>query len=152
MRPILLLIVASLLLVVGISQPGDSPSLLDLMGQAIPDHLQGQSRLEVLNGQETLSNNDVFIQWNRSDGHPRPGEGGVNPAMSTPWRSIVSADRWKLNLSVQDQCELYDLNADPYENLNLFDEPEQWGRVQDMADRIRVWQTQTEDRTPLPEI
>ena len=64
----------------------------------------------------------------------------------------MSADRWKLNLSVQDQCELYDLNADPYENLNLFDEPEQRGRVQDMADRIRVWQTQTGDRTPLPEI
>ena len=128
------------------------PTLLDLMGQVVPDHLQGQSRVDVLNGQTTLSGNDVFIQWNRSDGHPRPGEGGVNPAMSTPWRSIVSADRWKLNLSAQDQCELYDLNADPCENLNLFDEPEQWGRVQDMADRIRVWQTQTGDRTPLPEI
>ena len=75
-----------------------------------PDHLQGESRVPVLNGDAILSENDVFIQWNRSDGHPRPGEAEVNPAMSTPWRSVISADRWKLNLSAHDQCELYDLN------------------------------------------
>ena len=135
-----------------LSQVDLVPTLLDLMGQAIPDHLQGQSRLEVLNGQSTLSHNDVFIQWNRSDGHPRPGEGGVNPAMSTPWRSIVSADRWKLNLSAHDQCELYDLNADPYEIQNLFDSLEQRNRVRDLTSRIRAWQIDTGDTTTLPGI
>jgi len=135
-----------------LSQVDLVPTLLDLMGQAIPDHLQGQSRLEVMNGQATLSNNDVFIQWNGSDGHPRPGEGGVNPAMSTPWRSIVSADRWKLNLSAHDQCELYDLNADPYEIQNLFDSLEQRNRVRNLTSRIRAWQIETGDTTTLPEI
>ena len=99
------------------------PTLLDLMGESIPDHLQGESRVPVLKGDATLSKNDVFIQWNRSDGHPRPGEAEVNPAMGTPWRCIISADRWKLNLSAHDQCELYDLNADPNETINHFDDP-----------------------------
>ena len=125
------------------------PTLLDLMGESIPDHLQGESRVPVLNGDATLSENDIFIQWNRSDGHPRPGEAEVNPAMSTPWRSVISADRWKLNLSVHDQCELYDLNADPYETVNYFDDPKCRDRIQDLTERIRQWQVRTDDRVPL---
>lgn len=128
------------------------PTLLDLMGESIPEHLQGESRVSVLNGGATLSENDVFIQWNRNDGHPRPGEAEVNPAMSTPWRSVISADRWKLNLSAYDQCELYDLNTDPCETVNYFDDPKCRDRIQDLADRIRQWQMQTDDRVPLPEV
>lgn len=128
------------------------PTLLDLMGESIPEHLQGESRVSVLNGEATLFENDVFIQWNRNDGHPRPGEAEVNPAMSTPWRSVISADRWKLNLSAHDQCELYDLNTDPCETVNYFDDPKCRDRIQDLADRIRQWQMQTDDRVPLPEV
>ncbi len=128
------------------------PTLLDLMGESIPEHLQGESRVSVLNGEATLFENDVFIQWNRNDGHPRPGEAEVNPAMSTPWRSVISADRWKLSLSAHDQCELYDLNTDPCETVNYFDDPECQDRIQDLADRIRQWQMQTDDRVPLPEV
>ena len=128
------------------------PTLLDLMGELIPDHLQGESRVSVLNGDATLSENDVFIQWNRSDGHPRPGEAEVNPAMSTPWRSVISADRWKLNLSAHDQCELYDLNADPYETVNYFHDPRCRDRIRNLTERIRQWQVRTDDGVPLPEI
>ena len=128
------------------------PTLLDLMGESLPDHLQGESRVSVLNGDATLSKNDVFIQWNRNDGHPRPGEAEVNPAMSTPWRSVISADRWKLNLSAHDHCELYDLNADPYETVNHFDDPKCRARIRDLTERIRQWQMRTGDRVPLPGI
>ncbi|MCZ6632066.1 MAG: sulfatase-like hydrolase/transferase [bacterium] len=127
------------------------PTILDLMGQAVPDHLEGVSRKEVLDGEATLADNDVFIQWNRSDGHPRAGEAAVNPPMATPWRSVVSADRWKLNLSAHDQCELYDLNTDPYEMVNLFDVPEQRDCVQDLARRIGAWQAAFGDRVVLPQ-
>ena len=78
------------------------------------------------------------------------GEAAVNPAMSTPWRSIVSADRWRLNLSAHDQCELYDLNADPFKMISLFDSPKQQSRIATMTERIRRWQERTEDRSPLP--
>ena len=46
----------------------------------------------------------------------------VNREMRTPWRSVITPDRWKLNLSTHDQCELYDLNNDPAELNNLYDE------------------------------
>jgi arylsulfatase len=126
------------------------PTLLDLLNEPIPDHLQGESRVPVLTNESTLNNNDVFIQWNRSDGHPRPGEAEVNPAMATPWRSIISSDRYKLNLSTHDQNELYDLNTDPNETINLFNDPNHRDRIQDLTNRIHQWQTNTNDQTPLP--
>ena len=128
------------------------PTLLELMGEDLPGHLQGVSRVPVLDGRETLAGNDVFVAWNRSDGHPRPGEAEVNPGMATPWRSVVSGDRWKLNLSAHDQCELYDLNTDPHEMVNLFDRVEHRERVRILTGKVRQWQRQTGDEVALPEV
>ena len=44
------------------------PTLLDLMNESIPDHLQGQSRVPTLTGAETLVENDDFIQWIQTPG------------------------------------------------------------------------------------
>lgn len=121
------------------------PTLLDLMDEPLGDHLQGTTRTDVLDGTASLTDNDVFIEWNGADGHPRPGEAEVNPAMATPWRSVISADRWKLNLSAVDQCELYDLNDDPFEQTNRFDDDAVQHRVSDMTDRIRAWQAEVGD-------
>ena len=112
------------------------PTLLDLMGQPIPDELDGESRVPVLRGESTLEANDVFFQWNGPEG------GDI-------WRSVVSSDGWKLNLSPEDQCELYDLNGDPYEQTNLYDDPAHKNRVRDLASRIRQWQERVGDRTGL---
>ncbi|NJN83887.1 MAG: sulfatase-like hydrolase/transferase [Caldilineaceae bacterium] len=48
------------------------PTLLDLMGQPIPAHLQGESRVAVLNGEHSLADNDVFIEWNGRTAIPYP--------------------------------------------------------------------------------
>ena len=96
------------------------PTLLDLLDEPIPDELEGESKAGVLRGETTLATNDVFIEWNGDDARPiRLYENGV-PAeeweqVKGPWRTIVSEGRWKLNLSATDQCELYDLAADPLE-------------------------------------
>lgn len=127
------------------------PTLLDLMGEDLPDYLQGKSRASLFRGEETLKNNDVFLEWNQSDGHPRPGEAGINPEMSSPWRTIVSADRWKLNLSVHDECELYNLNLDPFEQVNLFNIPSNQKKINDLISRVHQWQLQTNDCIPIPE-
>jgi arylsulfatase A-like enzyme len=128
------------------------PTLLDLLGQPVPGHLQGKSRLPALKGEESLEYNDVFIQWNgHSDELPERdlGTGTINRMITQPWRSVVSGG-WKLNLCAGDQCELFDLNSDPYELNNLYNNPDQRDRVRDMAARIRFWQLQTGDRAPLP--
>lgn len=127
------------------------PTLLSLMGEAIPGNLQGESCVDVLRG-EALLEEDVFVEWNRSDGHPLPGEAEVNRALIQPWRTIISADRWKLNLSAHDKCELYDLNTDPLEMVNLFDQPERLARIRALATRIRRWQERTGDEMPLPSV
>ena len=127
------------------------PTLLDLMGQPVPDHLQGNSRVPVLEGRETLDDNDVFIQWNGL-GDRNLGSPQINLIATLPWRAIVTADRWKLNLCAGDQCELFDLNSDPHELTNLFDEPVHRDRIRKMAAKIRLWQRETGDDAPLPTV
>ncbi|SVA71493.1 uncharacterized protein METZ01_LOCUS124347, partial [marine metagenome] len=129
------------------------PTLLDLIGENVPQHLQGKSLLSVLEGSEDLSENDVFISWNGYDNSVPDrflGDHKINRMLRLPWRTVVTPDRWKLALCAGDQCELYDLNNDPYEMINLFNDPDQKDRIRDMAARIRVWQIQTGDEVPLP--
>lgn len=139
------------------------PTLLDLMGQPLPDVLQGTSRSDVLEGRATLDGNDVFMQHNgvgdrdltseesRPTASPELAD-NVNYMNTLPWRSVVTADRWKLNLCVGDQCELFDLNSDPNEFTNLFNEPERRDRIRTMAARLRLWQQETGDTAPLPAV
>ena len=127
------------------------PTLLDLMGQPVPEHLQGTSRVPVLEDRETLDDNDVFIQWNGL-GDRNLGSQQINLIATLPYRAIVTADRWKLNLCAGDQCELFDLNSDPHELTNLFDEPVHRDRIRKMAAKIRLWQRETGDDAPLPAV
>ena len=129
------------------------PTLLDLTGHEVPANLQGKSLKPVMEGESDLSGNDVFIQWNGTSNEIPDrflGSAEINRMLALPWRSVVTPDRWKLNLCAGDQCELYDLNTDPHEMNNLFDDPAQKDRVRDMAARIRTWQHQTGDTAALP--
>ena len=137
------------------------PTLLDLLGQSVPEHLPGESRADVLRGKGDLSDNDVVIQ------HSGIGDRDLTSAASShtmapervqqlnwlntaPWRSVVTSDRWKLSLCAADQGELFDLNTDPAETTNLFDLPEHRDRVRWMAARLRLWQDEVGDTAPLP--
>ena len=128
-----------------------APTLLDLLGERVPDHLDGESRLPVLKGESTLEDDDVFVQWN-GRGDRDLGSKTVDRVMSASWRSVVSSDGWKLNLCATDRCELYALTGDPHEQVTLFDAPIHRNRVQDLAGRIRAWQQSTGDTAPLPQI
>ena len=98
------------------------PTILDLLGESQPDHLEGKSLVPVLRGEETLDDNDVFIEWNGISPDTRDrflGSDAINRMLAMPYRSVVS-DRWKLNLCAGDQGELFDLRSDPHEQTNLF--------------------------------
>ena len=134
------------------------PTLLELMREPVPDHLQGESRVPVLLGESSLDDNDVFVQWNEPPGRDHAGHNMTVPdeelseLSGMPWRTIISADGWKLSLSAEDQCELYDLNTDPYEEGNLFDARAHRDRVRGFASRLRSWQERTGDTAPLPDV
>ena len=65
---------------------------------------------------------------------------------------MISGDGWKLNLSTVDQCELYDLNEDPTEENNLYDDPGQKDRISNMTTLLQQWQQETDDDALLPEV
>ena len=130
------------------------PTLLELMGVApyeMPAHLQGESRVDVLDGSADLCD-DVFMQWYEHPPTVPLGNPDIERMSHVSWRSVVTADRWKLNLSPGDQCELYDLNQDPFEMNNKFDDPECRDRVRDMTARVRIWQQAVDDRLVLPAV
>jgi arylsulfatase len=124
------------------------PTLLDLMCQTVPDHLQGASRKDVLEGDAKLTD-DVFMQWHGGAATISLGDAEFDRLSEVPWRSMVSGDRWKLNLSPGDTCELYDLNNDPLELTNLYDHPDHSGRVREMIVRMCQWQARTGDELEL---
>jgi len=127
------------------------PTLLDLLGEEVPEHLQGSSRKDVLEGTAELTD-DVFMQWHGGPATVSLGNAEVARLSEIPWRCVVSGDRWKLNLSPGDTCELYDLNNDPLELTNLYDSPVHADRVRDMTGRIQAWQERTGDVLELPVI
>jgi len=116
----------------------------------VPSHLQGGSLVPVLRGEETLSENAVFVERNG----PLPERLGKPVPWPSwqPWRTVISGDGWKLNLSTADQCELYDLNGDPTEENNLFDDPGQKERISHMTALLNQWQEETGDDGPLPDV
>ena len=136
-----------------VSQVDLVPTLLELVDQPVPGHLQGESRAAVLRGEDTLADNDVVIEWNDT--------AQVNPPISpratadfrrresAPRRTMISHDGWKLNLYATDRGELYDLSSDPHELHNVFDQPAHAGRIRDLTEGLRRWQERTADHVDL---
>ena len=125
------------------------PTLLDLLDQDIPKNLQGTSKSDVIKGNADLKGNEVFMEHN-GIGDRNLGTPAINMLNNMQWRSIVTSDRWKLNLCATDQCELFNLNEDPFEESNLFNDSEQKDRIRIMAAKIRMWQYETGDHATLP--
>ena len=125
------------------------PTLLDLLGLPAPGGLHGRSRAGALEGDGSLEGEDVFIEWNGR--HSRPGPPFTTAGEETrrilalPWRTVIGADGWKLNLNAEDRCELYHLESDPHERRNRYDEPGQRHRIRELTDRIEAWQQRTAD-------
>lgn len=123
------------------------PTLLELMNQPLPDHLEGQSRVREMQDQSGLVDNSVFAEWNDNGRSRLPEdtpEEALNKVQNQPWRTVIHQG-WKLNLSPVDQCELYNLNADPLEQNNLIENPAFQGRLHDMTEQLRDWQAKTGD-------
>jgi len=139
-----------------VSQIDLTPTVLDLLDAGLPDHLQGETRRAVLEGDATLQDNDVIVEWNGGDDTPKDVRGfeprEIDSVGSQTWRTIITADGWKLALCPTDQCELYDMSADPCEMHNRYDDPSQKQRIADLTQRIRTWQQRANDDATLPAV
>ena len=90
------------------------PTLLDLVGASLPDHLQGESSLPVLRGESSLHGNDVVIDWTGFAVAPMDGFPELDRVQNTQHRALISADGWKLIVSKGDARRAVRLEQRPF--------------------------------------
>ena len=142
------------------------PTLLDLMEQPIPAHLQGKSLKPILEqkGDVTLTD-DVIFEWNGGNNGfgDKIGQVSIPESMleiaareeiiaahTDPVRTIVTPEGWKFNCSPRGEHELYNLKDDPLEVHNLAFDPQWQPLMRELVERLRHWQTRTDDTVDLP--
>ena len=106
-----------------------APTVLELAGLQAPDHMNGESFLQLATGELDPRNwrqeflYEYYWEWN----FPH-----------TPTVFALRGDRYKLIQyhGIWDTDELYDLQADPRETTNLIRDPEHRNRVNQMRRRL----------------
>ncbi len=148
-----------------VSQIDLVPTLLDLMGQALPEQLQGTSLRPLMASPGGRHDAPAFIEWNG----PNNGLGDIQGEVQIPdWmtalaprerihaasvdpvRTVIAADGWKLNCSPLGEHELYNLEDDPFETRNVV--AQHPARARALRDEICRWQARTGDGVALPEL
>jgi arylsulfatase A-like enzyme len=143
-----------------VSQIDVAPTLLDFMGQPIPEHLPGKSLRSRMNGENPTPAENVFIMWGGPNNGiiDRVGEvaipdwmaemasiAEIEAAFRDPVRTVITPEGWKLNYSPLGEHELYNLRQDPGETHNLAKEASVAGIINRLTDEIRSWQPTVAD-------
>ena len=127
-----------------------APTILDLLGKAPHEQCVGKSRTPLIRG-ESMPAETIFLEWapgrkGKLDKHTKlaqPDE--VERALSEFTRAAVSPDGWKLCLRDNDKNELYNLQADPREEQNLYGRSEQKDVTAKLTEEIHRWQASVKD-------
>jgi hypothetical protein len=64
-------------------------------------------------------------------------------------RATISPEGWKLCLSNSDKCQLFDLNKDPGEAINLFDSGRHEDIIRKLTTMIHKWQESVGDKVKV---
>ncbi|RZU41291.1 sulfatase family protein [Edaphobacter modestus] len=114
-----------------------APTLLDLAGVPVPEHMQGKSILPLAK----KNNPDFRKEW-YYEYYEWP-----NPEKVAPHRGIRT-EQYKLIQYVLDpsEGELYDLKADPGERNNLYGKPEQAVLQSHLTERLNVLRAKVPER------
>lgn len=139
------------------------PTLLDLLGVAIPDNLQGHSFKEVIEGTTTKSPRaEIFAQRTshalrdntsraiRTDRYKliryfEPGRVIEFPTDAVPQKVAGHTERPKRKPGQRPVVQLFDLKNDPYERKDLAALPEYADLVEDLSNRLWRWMEQVGD-------
>lgn len=113
------------------------PTILELAGISIPTEMQGKSLAPFLEGKKVDSwRKDWLYEY-----YEYPGWENVKPCRG------IRTERYKLIefFLPPEEFELYDLQNDPDEKTNLYENPQYKGLAKQLYDRMQELRTQTGD-------
>jgi arylsulfatase A-like enzyme len=121
-----------------------APTILDRARIEPYNGIQGMSLLPLIEGRSaSLQRGSMLIE----DEQQRAAFG--LPA-GVRLRTLVTR-RWRMTIAHGDAYgELYDLEADPHELENLFDDPARRGVRAELMEKLAYRQMELADRSPLP--
>jgi arylsulfatase A-like enzyme len=109
------------------------PTVLDYAGVEIPDSMEAESLRPALEGDDWDGRDVVFAEHSRD---------GI--LQSTEFMTMVRTDDWKLVHFVDhDEGQLFDLNEDPDEEENLWDDPETREKKRELLDTMLEWRIES---------
>jgi arylsulfatase A-like enzyme len=138
------------------------PTVLDLIGQPLPSHLQGTSLRPLLERGDTApEDTDVVIEWSgpfaiqrldrlRAEGHLE-GISPDDPRLTEVKCRTIRRGHWKLTLHASGEHELYNLAGDPGEQHNAFFDSGVQDVILSLTQRLQEWQRVTNDDFVLPD-
>jgi arylsulfatase A-like enzyme len=115
-----------------------SPTIMDAMGLSIPRVMEGRSMLQMVESPETRLNDVIFMEFGRYE-IDHDSFGGFQPI-----RACFDG-RYKLVINLLTSDELYDLEEDPQEMVNLIGSAGHVEIRDRLHDRILEWMNETRD-------
>jgi len=138
-----------------VSQIDRVPTLLNLCGAegGILDHLPGQSLAGLCrrgasgaHPELATKGETVFLEWHASRINP------VNiQACKVDARTVITKENYRYTIYADGQEELYDLNSDPIEMVNLARDPTRSHLISELKNQLIQWKNKTNDMEPFPQ-
>ena len=132
------------------------PTLLELLDRKCDERFPGQSLVPLIKGKQ-VGHDHVYIEWNPNSGAIKIKKGGTSLASREELkrlenehsRAVISPDGWKLCLSDKDKCQLFNLQKDPGETINLFDLGLHGDVILRLTRKIHEWQELAKDKVQV---
>ena len=131
-----------------------APTTLGLAGVPVPDWMRGTNYAPARLGPEARAErglpdapdypDSAFLQLVRPTGHGN--------SIDRPWRGVVTRDRFKYVCLEHQPWLMFDLNTDPYEQVNLAHNTRFKEKREELHNRLARWIKETGDEFALPEV
>jgi len=121
-----------------------APTSLGLAGIDAPDSMAGFDYSGAVHKDRRRDDppSEAFLQCVVPTGH--------DPSIDLPWRGVVTHDGWKYVALERQPMMMFDLNSDPYEQINLAHHAHASKRRRELNELTRMWIERTGDRFAQP--
>lgn len=121
-----------------------APTTLGLCGIDTPDWMMGTdySGYRIPGRQVQNEPDSAFLQLCVATGH--------GDSVDRPWRGIVTRDGWKYVVLEHQPWLMFNLNDDPYEQINLAHNTRYGKKRRELNERLAEWIKETGDEFPMP--